>query len=75
MTRRNETESKKTQKKEVDLLVPLCSSQKKCIIKTKIESLVKKKKLTLIIQLGWFVNMVIRITFRMEGRRSRWKPH
>lgn len=44
MTRRNETESKKTQKKEVDLLVPLCSSRKKCIIKTKIESLVKKKK-------------------------------
>lgn len=52
---------------------PLCSSQK-VHYKTKIEPLVKFFFffLTSITQLGWFVNMVISITFRMEGRMSRW---
>lgn len=73
ITRRNKMESKKIwKKKEVESLVPLCRGQK-VHYKTKIETLVKKKKiLTLITQLGWFVNMVISITFRLEGRISRW---
>lgn len=67
-------ESKKIwKKKEVESLVPLCSSQK-AHYKTKIGTLVKILFffLTLITQLGWFVTMVISITFRMEGRISRW---
>lgn len=46
---------------------------KKYIIKPRLKLWLKKKKfLTLITQLGWFVNMVISITFRLEGRISRW---
>lgn len=74
ITRRSKMESKKTgKKKEVESLVPLCGNQK-VHYKTKIEPLVKKKFFfTSITQLGWLVNMVISITFRMEGRMSRWK--
>lgn len=42
----------------------------------KIKPLKKKKRkknfLTSITQLGWFLNMVISITFRMGSRMSRW---
>lgn len=45
---------------------------------TKIKPLKKKRErekklfLTSITQLGWFLNMVISITFRMGSRMSRW---
>lgn len=74
ITRRNKMESKKIwKKKEVESLVPPAEA-KKYIIKPRLKLWLKKEKknLTLITQLGWFVNMVISITFRLEGRISRW---
>lgn len=65
-------ESKKIGKEEeTESLVPLCSSQK-IHYKTKIESLVKKKNYIRLHSWVSLLNMVISITFKMEGRMSRW---
>lgn len=67
-------ESKKIWKKKgVESLVPPSAVAKKYIIKPRLNLWLNFFFfLTSITQLGWFVNMVISITFRMEGRMSRW---